>query len=409
VAENCRIKGGRMNLTRPFLTGKVLIVLSSLVFLAIALPLNARAQDGTPPAVGASSWKGEVTGSITNGTPGASIPGNVDVMLHGWNNTEEKVMLHGKSAPDGSFRFADVDFDPGLSYAAMATYKDVAYFSEPAQVKEGDLSLRLKTPVYETTDDLSQVKIDQMHVLFYAQEGELVVTEVYILSNAGNQTVKDTLVLPSGRKGSLKFPLPDEATNVEFDTQSTDRFIQVDGGFVDTAPIVPGEKNSQVILRFSLPYTGEFSYDFTAPVAVGGVSLLIPEDSGLELQSSSLTPAGTQPMQDGSSFAIYTSPGLSPAESIQVSLSGKLNKGSSSLPSSRGFSQGIAVGGSLLGLALLGVGVWWWRKSEEHTGMGFDDIFFELEQLDKAYARGEILDEEYQETRAGLRAMLGLE
>jgi len=62
-----------------------------------------------------------------------------------------------------------------------------------------------------------------------------------------------------------------------------------------------------------------------------------------------------------------------------------------------------------LGLALLGVGVWWWRKSEEHTGMGFDDIFFELEQLDKAYARGEILEEEYQETRAGLRAMLGLE
>jgi len=291
----------------------------------------------------------------------------------------------------------------------MATYKDVSYFSEPAQVKEGDLSLSFNIPVYETTDDLSQVKIDQMHVLFYAQEGELVVSEVYILSNAGNLTVKDTLVLPSGRKGSLKFPLPEEATNVEFDTQSTDRFIQVDGGFVDTSPIVPGEKNSQVILRFSLPYTGEFSYDFTAPVAVGGTSFLVPEASGLELQGSSLTPAGTQSMQDGSSFAIYTSPGLSPAETIQVSLSGKLNKGSSSLPSSRGFSQGIAVGGSLLGLALLGVGVWWWRKSEEHTGMGFDDIFFELEQLDKAYARGEILEEEYQETRAGLRAMLGLE
>ena len=392
-----------------FLTLKALIILGLWLLLAVALPINVRAQDRTPPAVGASSWKGEVAGSITNGTPGASLPEKVEVMLHGWNDTEEKVMLHGESAPGGSFRFADVDFDPGLSYAAMATYKDVSYFSEPAQVKEGDLSLSFNIPVYETTDDLSQVKIDQMHVLFYAQEGELVVSEVYILSNAGNQTVKDTLVLPSGRKGSLKFPLPEEATNVEFDTRSTDRFIQVDGGFVDTSSIVPGEKNSQVILRFSLPYTGEFSYDFTAPVAVGGTSFLVPEASGLELQGSSLTPAGTQSMQDGSSFAIYTSPGLSPAETIQVSLSGKLNKGSSSLPSSRGFSQGIAVGGSLLGLALLGVGVWWWRKSEEHTGMGFDDIFFELEQLDKAYARGEILEEEYQETRAGLRAMLGLE
>lgn len=390
-----------------FFTLKALIILGLWLLLAVTLPVSVRAQDGTPPAVGASSWKGEVTGSITNGTPGASIPGNVDVMLHGWNNTEEKVMLHGKSAPDGSFRFADVDFDPGLSYSAMVTYKDVAYFSEPAQVKEGDLSLSFNTPVYETTDDLSQVKIDQMHVLFYAQEGELVVTEVYILSNAGNQTVKDTLVLPSGRKGSLKFPLPEDATNVEFDTQSTDRFIQVDGGFVDTAPLTPGENNSQVMVRYTLPYTGEFSYDFTAPVAVSGLSFLVPEESGLKLQSSSLTPAGTRPMQDGTSFAIYTSPGLSPAESIEVSLSGKLKKGNSSVPGLQDFGLGIAVGGSLLGLALLGVGVWWWRRSkDDNTELTSEEIIIELEQLDEAYARGEVSEEAYRETRAELRASM---
>jgi hypothetical protein len=104
-----------------------------------------------------------------------------------------------------------------------------------------------------------------MHVLVYAHKGQLMVSEVYILSNAGNLTVKDTLELPSGRKGSLQYPLPDDATNVEFDTQSPDRFIQVDGGFVDTAALVPGEKNSQVMVRFSVPYSGEYSFDFTAP------------------------------------------------------------------------------------------------------------------------------------------------
>lgn len=306
-----------------FIAWKVIILLSLLVLFAIALPNRVRAQDGTPPPVSAGTWKGEVTGRITNRTPGASIPGKVEVMLHGWNDSEEKIMLHGQSASDGSFRFEDVDFDPALYYAAMATYKDVAYYSEPAQVKEGDLTLSFTTPVYEITEDLSQVSIDQMHVLFYAHEGELMVTEVFILSNAGNMTVKDTLALPSGRKGSLEFPLPDDATNVEFDTQTTDRFIQVDGGFVDTAPLLPGEKNSQVMVRFSLPFTGEFSYDFTAPVAVGGVSFLIPEDSRVKLQGSSLTPTGTRPVQDGSSFMIYTAPGLAPEGSIRVSLTGK--------------------------------------------------------------------------------------
>jgi hypothetical protein len=400
-----------MNRDLKILFTKALIISGLLVLLAAVLPTRVRAQDGTPPAMSPGSWKGEVTGSITNGTSGAPVSETVEVMLHGWNDSEEKIMLHGQSAPDGSFRFEDVDFDPGLFYAAMATYKDVAYYSEPAQVNEGDLKLGFNTPVYETTGDLSHVKIDKMHVLFYAHEGQLMVTEVYILSNAGNLTVKDTQVLPSGRKGSLKFSLPDDATNVEFDTQSSDRFIQVDGGFVDTAPLVPGEKNSQVMVRYSLPYTGKYAFEFTAPVAVGGVSFLVPEDSGLKLQSSSLAPAGTQAMQDGSSFAIYTSPGLSPAESIRISLSGKLNKSNASLPGSQDFSQGILVGGSLLGLALLGVGIWWWLRSreEENTELSLEDIRLELEQLDEAYAHGDVLEDEYQETRAGLRAMLGLE
>jgi hypothetical protein len=399
-----------MNRDLKILFTKALIISGLLVLLAAVLPTRVRAQDGTPPAMSPGSWKGEVTGSITNGTSGAPVSETVEVMLHGWNDSEEKIMLHGQSAPDGSFRFEDVDFDPGLFYAAMATYKVVAYYSEPAQVKEGDLKLSFNTPVYETTDDLSLVKIDQMHVLFYAHEGQLMVTEVFILSNAGNLTVKDTLTLPSGRKGSLEFPLPDDATNVEFDAQSTDRYIQVDGGFVDTAPLAPGEKNSQVMVRYSLPYTGKYAFEFTAPVAVGGVSFLIPEESGLKLQSSSLTPAGTRPMEDETSFAIYTSPGLSPAESIEVSLSGRLKKGISSFPGSKDFGLGIAVGGSLLGLSLLGVGVWWWRRSreEENTEMSLEDIRLELEQLDEAYARGEVLEDEYQETRAELRAEVKL-
>jgi hypothetical protein len=110
-------------------------------------------------------------------------------------------------------------------------------------------------------------------------------------------------------------------------------------------------------------------------------------------------------MQDGTSFSIYTSPGLGAAESLHVSLSGKLNEGSASVPGSTDFSQGVAVGGSVLGLALLGVGVWWWRRSkeEENAELSHEEILAELEQLDEAYARGEVSEEEYQETRAELR------
>ena len=53
------------------------------------------------------------------------------------------------------------------------------------------LKLDLDVPVYETTKDLSNIHVDQMHVLFDVSPDGLETKELYILSNLGDRTVKD--------------------------------------------------------------------------------------------------------------------------------------------------------------------------------------------------------------------------
>jgi hypothetical protein len=165
-----------------------------------------------------------------------------------------KLMLHGKAESDGSFRFEDVDFHQSFSYSVMTTYLGVSYYSQPANVQKDEASLTLDGEVYDTTNDISSIKINQLHVLFYIEGGQVGVTQFYALSNGGKLT-KLKMRSPCDRGGTLKFHLPDEAQNVQFGNDSSgSRYVLLPGGFADAAPIPPGE-GSQVVVGYDLPYS----------------------------------------------------------------------------------------------------------------------------------------------------------
>src|SRR3990170_1030884 len=159
-------------------THRFLIILTLPLLLLSFSP--AFAQTGTPPVAPANGWTGVVTGAIVNGSPGGQTPPGLEIMLHGWDqNHGDKVMLHGQASQGGDFRFEDVTFEPGLLYAVMATYDGATYFSTPVQVEAGQSRLDVEVPIYETTHDLSQVQVEQLHMLFTFDQGGLAVTEVY--------------------------------------------------------------------------------------------------------------------------------------------------------------------------------------------------------------------------------------
>ncbi len=394
---------------------RFLSIFISWIILIVLLPVpQASAQHGDPPPLPADAWKGQVSGKVVNQTTGETVAEPVEMMLHAWDTEDqERLMLHGNAEPDGTFLFEDVDFHQSFSYSVMATYLGATYFSHPANVQKGEMSLTLDTQVYNTTDDLSSITIDQLHVLFYFEEGKFGVTQFYAISNSSLLTVKDAVSLPRDRTGSLKFHLPDEAANVKFGNDSGDRYVLLAGGFADTAPIPPGQGVSQVIVGYNLPYTGKLEYTYLAPVPVEGVSFLVLEGSGLSLEGDDLTPAGERKLEDGSKFNIYTAPSLKPGESIQLTLSGSPAGLTAMNPSSTQISPntGLGIGAGVLGFSMMGVGVWWWRRRKEEDSVEIiedtvEGILAEIQSLDLAKERGELTEEEYQENRTALHARL---
>lgn len=390
------------------------LIITFWVLLFILFPVQpVSAQHGDYPPPPADAWKGQVSGKIVNQTSGETLKEPVDVMLHAWDpDNQERMMLHGKADEKGVFLFDEVDLHQDFSYSVMSTYEGATYFSDLAHVQKGETTFTVDASVYDTTDDLSNLSIDQLHVLFYIEDGKFGVTQFYELSNSGKFTVKDTVTLPRDRTGTLKFHLPEEAENVKFGNDSGGRYVLLPGAFADTAPVPPGDGVSQVIVAYNLSFSGKLDYSYLAPLPVKSVSFLVLESSGLTLESGSLTPDGVRTMQDGSKFEVYTAPSLSPGESIQLTLSGKPGTEAvlNSTPAQNTANTGTMIGAGALGLSLLVAGVWWWKRREEEdkeTGEELlEGILEDIQSLDQAFERGEILEKEYRENRAELRERL---
>jgi hypothetical protein len=395
---------------------RTLIFVISLVIILVPA-IIVKAQTETPPDEEApTSQTGFATGIIINQSPGGEVPESVDLMLHIWDqNYQGKRMLHGQSSPDGSFQFKDVPLEPNSVYAIMATYKGAAYFSEPILLESEDTLLEFEVPIYETTTDTSHVRAEQVHILFSFDQGGLRVWEVYLLSNLGEYTVKDAVTLEDGFSVTIKFTLPDNAANVSFESDDETRFVQFPGGFADTWPLVPGVDSSQVILSYILPYDGALTFTFKPTMKVKGLRFLIIQDPGIIVDGDDLIPDGTQTLQDGAAFDVYTREELPANESVEVIISGepttsmlRLETPESGTPIIRSSKLEIGIGVLVLGLALVGVGIWWWRKPPDRDNEtvkdilewpDFRDLVAQIVDLDETYQNGELSAEEYEQQR----------
>ena len=388
---------------------KYFVVLMSVILFAwSASPTATNAQEPTPPAA-----TGEATGTIVNQNQGTSVAESLEVMLHIWDEQYVELgMLHAQSQPDGTFRFTEVALGPGQLYAVMVTYEDVLYYSNTVPAVDGSNLLELDVPVYETTTDLSAVQIDQMHILFNFATDGLETTEIYLLSNMGQRTVKDAVTLEDGQTAALSYPLPADADFIFFQPTEQNRFIKFPGGFADTSPVLPGERTEQHTVKYLVPLSQVQAYSYTAPLNIKTMNFLLPQNAGVSLAGEGL--AGPQPvtLDSGASFMVYSYSDIPAGQTIKVTFSGKPVPVSRSKPGNQ--TLPLALGGGVLGLVMIGVGVWWRFRPEDvadeddktdvNTGEStFDDLITQIARLDEAFEQGEVDEGKYHRERRRLR------
>lgn len=377
-------------------------LLSGLLVFAFSVR-PALAQTDTPP----TGPTGEVTGMIVNQNTGKAVSGQLDVMLHILDqNYGESGMLHGQSSPDGTFLFADAPFDANFQYAVMATFDGVTYFSDVVPVDMTSMQVSVQVPVYESTSDPTGVQVDQMHVLFKFAEDGLETKEIYLLSNLGERTVKDVYQLDAEKTATLEFSLPTDAEFVFFKPDDQDRFVRLNAGFADTYPILPGAGSAQIMVNYLTPFSNGRTYTYTAPLNILSTNLLVEEESNVILQGEGLAGPERMVLEDGVAYLVYSYSNLDAGESLDVSFAG----GSQTNKAQSAAVPPLAMGVAVLGLAVMGYGIWWWRKSdniqsdddEQSDDALLDNLIFEIAKLDEEHEQGNLSMEEHQRQRKEL-------
>jgi hypothetical protein len=207
-------------------------------------------------------------------------------------------------------------FDPQRLYAVMATFENVTYYSDtvpgPPNLKE----IELTVPVIETTSDLTAAQIDQLHLLFDFVEDGMETTEIYVLSNLGERTVKEAVTVGDGEPATLRFPLPSDADFIFFQPDGQDRFIKFPGGFADVYPLLPGKSSEQFSVQYLVPFSSGRTYTYTAPINAQAINFLLPADSGVTLEGNGLSNPQPYTLENGSSYQFYSHGSLKAGETI---------------------------------------------------------------------------------------------
>jgi hypothetical protein len=265
------------------------VLLGLGLLLGMALVATAQAQSG-----------GVLEGQVVNGTAGAPEVGEgIPVVLHVYLGDSEMARLEAMTGSDGRFRFDDLDTDPNLEYWPEATYLDVPYtVSAPLQFEDGQSSLSITLTVYETTSDDAAIGLSSVHSIVESFGEVLRITEIHLLSNTG-----DRAYIGGGegqnQGATVLVPLPDTAVGLSFgDGTEEGRFVETEGGVMDTAPVPPGSETSMIFFSYHVPATGDtirLERRFAYPV--GNLNMLVAQP-GLSLRSEQLQSMGLQLFQD---------------------------------------------------------------------------------------------------------------
>lgn len=403
---------------------KLIIILVSILLILIFI-LSPLVGAQTPPGTALT-----VEGQLVNATSGEPGKAGIPLMLHTYDGRQMSGMIDGVTGPEGTFRFEDVEGVEGRTFEVMATVGQTTFFSERAAVASEQTTVELPVTIYDTTTNAEAIRIEQMHIMVdFFNPILLQISEIYIISNDGNRIVEGAVPLDDGQTAALSFTLPDGATDLSFEGgQLGERFVQTANGFADTFGVRPGPETSQFLVRYYLPYQDGININRSLPYPIDQSSAIVPQ-MGVSLVSDDLTPAGSRQIQDGGTVDIFVIDDIQAGQSFSFELQGqpKTNVISTSPESSTQPAPPlvtdqkplfVGLGLAVLGVALIGGGIWWWRRqtasllsisspiSAAVSELSETDLIWAMAELDEEYEGGTVSEEAYTHQRGVLRARL---
>lgn len=355
---------------------------------------------------------GQITGVVTNGTAGASVPAGLPLELHILLTDFSEEVAQTTVNADGTFVFADVPLRHQYRYVVTANHGDLMFASEIVQGAVDATEMALPLTIYESGATADAIVIEGISAQLVVQDGVLQVIQILSAVNTSDRVYFQ--VSDEGSTGtSVELHAP---TGAQFQTAMGQQYVISDDGtrIADVEPLIPGDSRLMHI-RFSMPYTDGMTFNQLFDYPVNGRTDILLVNTGVTLTSSTLA-ASDPVVSQGMTMARYTGEGAQPAG---ASLSFGLN-GTPALPAAETAAPAAAAAVTdirPLAYILIGAGVSalifalvitlrdrQTRGASSKRTVG--DLLEEIARLDMQHKSGEINERDYARQRAALKSQL---
>ena len=352
---------------------------------------------------------GSVSGTVSQGTHGASLPEELAVVLRGYDNFNQAVMLTSTVTSDGAFVFDAVPDASGRQYMLTLDYAGLSYGSDIFNFESGREVKGLAMTVYESTTDTSALRIERLHLA--AAEagagGPVTFSELVLFGNLGDLTIAPI--------DGIEVPLPQGATAVAVQglVEGND-YTRTEDGIRLLWPVRPGPSSAQISFTFQLPAGAAVDYSQRVAYPVQALDVAVAET--MTVTGNGLQDRGTETLQNNVVHA-YSGGDLAAGSTIAFKVT-----------TTAGSSAGGAAGSAAVSLAtidpiwaavaiafvaVVAIGVVWRRRRAIAAPDAADDdeedvdaLLQTIADLDDAFADGALDEPVYHARRATLKAQL---
>jgi hypothetical protein len=361
---------------------------------------------GGASAVAQTTGDGAVQGRIVNVTDGGSDVVQHPIVLNTYQLGAPIDSATATTDDEGRFEFTELTTDADLQYQLTTEYQGAEYSFEAFSFPAGETVHEATLAIYSSTSSDQAIWISRSHVIVNVNGESLEVTEYYQFANGGNTTFIGTRDIAPGLKETLRFSLPREATELTLGGELMDCCIEpVEGGFVDTMIVLPGTKEMLYTYRIENA-SGSYDLPVTLYYPVDSFDLMV-QGKDVDVVCEQLIEGDPLVTEEGQ-IVRFLGQGLEPYTTLDISLSG-LGGGGGGLFSWQGIV--ILVAAHAAGLFALN----YWRRRRRRlavvTGSAGERadrgrLLQEIADLDDAYERGDIAEEDYTQRRSLLKARL---
>ncbi|MEM7346309.1 MAG: hypothetical protein AAF485_18875, partial [Chloroflexota bacterium] len=260
------------------------------------------------------------------------------------------------------------------------------------------------------------IRLPRLNYLLTFTPDALQILQVFILGNDGQETyVGDE----AGQ--TFLFSLPEDVTNIQFQDNIDNRFLALENGYANTAPILPGLESQSIVVVYSLPYAEDsVTLEFPLPDNIETMNFLM-QDIGVNLTSDQLQLVDSREVE-GQQFVFYNK-NFNQAEMLTVALEnlGQLKIGTEAeaeiVPPTPIVDQDlllwIIAGMAALAAVLAGVGYPYYRpqraiatRSDTEIAAERQTLLQTLAHLDDIFEAGKLSEAVYQRARTAYKAKL---